>query len=573
MLGLLTLVLTVWAFWPGLEHTPRLGLDLRGGTQVILQPRPVQADAQITDDQLNQAVNIIRARVDGLGVAESDVSLQGSGNNAAIVVSIPGVNEDRIVELVGRTALLDFRPVEDILDPAAVSASASPSASATPSGSAPAATASPAPSPAASTTPAPAASTTPAPAASPSPSASAGSDAPTIVQSASNDAAFQQRLGELNCTDPRVYAGGSPDDPALWLGTCMKDGSAKFNLQPAFIRGTNVTDASAGIAQGGAGWQVNLSFDSEGAAKLAEVSGKLVGLPSPQNQFAIVLDGVVQSAPYFSSQIIGGQAQITGSFTAQEAQDLAQILKYGALPVTLDVASVENVTPTIGDDQLKGGIIAGILGLILVAAYLLLYYRALGTVAVLSLVVAAWLTYVLFVILGRTVGFTLTLAGVAGAIVAIGITADSFVVYFERIRDEIRDGRTLRQAVDTGWERAKRTILAADFVSLLAAVVLYVVSVGSVRGFAFTLGLTTLIDIAVAFLFSRPLVVVFSRSRWMQRGGPWTGLSPQRLGVAAKSPPGSRRSPAAQVVDAQQHEATAAAAVAAGATDEGDENR
>ena len=219
------------------------------------------------------------------------------------------------------------------------------------------------------------------------------------------------------------------------------------------------------------------------------------------------------------------------------------MLKFGALPLTLDIASVETVTPTLGADYLRVGLVAGALGLSLVVVYLLVYYRALGMVAVLSLVIAALLTYFVFVVLGRQLGLALTLAGVAGAIVAIGITADSFVVYFERIRDEIRDGRSLRAACEAGWVRARSTILAADFVSLLAAAILYYLSVGAVRGFAFVLGLTTLIDVMIAFMFTRPLVTLLARTSWFASGHPLTGVDPRRLGVrtTAQTPQGKQR--------------------------------
>lgn len=316
--------------------------------------------------------------------------------------------------------------------------------------------------------------------------------------------------------------------------TCDREGTAKYLLEPAFIKGTSITNASAELAQGGAGgWVVNLEFDGDGAQALSEISNRLVSLPSPQNQFGIVLDGLVVSSPFFQQPINDGRAQISGQFTADEAKNLAQVLKFGALPLTLDIASVETVTPTLGADYLKVGLIAGALGLGLVVVYLLFYYRALGMVAVVSLILAAIITYFVFVILGRQVGLALTLAGVAGAIVAIGITADSFVVYFERIRDEIREGRSLRAACDAGWARARSTILAADFVSFLAAVILYYLSVGAVRGFAFVLGLTTLIDVMVAFIFTRPMVSVLARSTWFTSGHPLTGLDPRRLGVTS----------------------------------------
>lgn len=531
--------LAAWAFWPGTDHSVKLGLDLQGGTQITLQPKPVVEGATMTDDQLQQTVSILRQRVDGLGVAESEVTTQGSGEGATIVVSVPGLSQDRLLELVQRTALLDFRPVWEILTPAPVSAEASPS----PSDAAASTSATPEPSASASPSASPSASDAASPSASPSSSAAAGT---TIVQANENSPEYQAELANLDCTNPEIYNGGTPDDPTKWLGTCEKTGAAKYNLQPAFIKGTNVTSASAVIQQNGVGWVVSLQFDSEGAAALADASKTLSALPecgtpgaNPCNAFAIVLDGTVVSAPRFNEPILGGQAQIEGNFTAQEANDLASVLKYGALPVTLEPVDVTSISATVGNDQLRAGILAGLLGLVLVMLYLFIYYRVLGLAAIASLIVAGGVTYLALVVLGKTVGLTLTLAGVAGAIVAIGITADSFIVYFERIRDEIREGRSLRQACDSGWVRARRTLLAADFVSILAAVVLYVLSVGSVRGFAFVLGLTTVIDIIVAFWFAHPLVVLMGRSRWMQKGSRMTGLSTKVMVAAESSMPPS----------------------------------
>jgi preprotein translocase subunit SecD len=564
-LVVLIVALATWAFWPGTEHTVKLGLDLQGGTQVILQPKPVTPGAQITEEQLNQTVAIIRQRVDGLGVAEAEVTTQGTGSGSVIVVSVPGVNQDRVVELVQRTALLDFRPVWGVYNPAPAAAqptaspqpSASASASAGASSSAsPAASpaASPPASPPASASATPSAVSTPAPAvtgsssaaasAAPSASPSASDQAAPLIQAKENTPEFQQQISDLDCTNPLNYTGGRPDDPTLWLGTCERTGGAKYNLEPAFIRGTNVTNANATLPQNGVGWVVSLEFDGEGAKALADASNRLTQLPecgqgNPCNAFAIVLDGVVVSAPRFNEPILGGQAQIEGNFTAEEAKDLANVLKYGALPVTLEAVDITTVSPTVGADQLRAGIIAGLLGLALVALYLLLYYRALGVVAVASLAVAGLILWLSFIVLSKTIGLTLSLAGVAGAIVAIGITADSFIVYFERIRDEIREGRSLRVACDTGWVRARRTLLAADFVSLLAAIVLYVLSVGSVRGFAFVLGLTTLIDVLVAFWFTHPVTVILGRSSFMQRGSKLTGLDADRMGghaLAGDSP-------------------------------------
>ncbi len=495
IMALITAALAAWAFWPGQDNVVRLGLDLRGGTQVILQPKAVQEGASITDDQLAQTVAIIRQRVDGVGVAEAEVTVQGSGDGAAIVVSVPDVSQERLVELVGRTALLDFRPVWTIEGPAPATLDD---------------TAAPAPAPSTDDT----------------------ATTAQIVQAADNTPEFQAEVAALDCLNPVNQSGGSPDDPELWLGTCDTNGAAKYSLQPAFIQGTNVTDAVAQLPQQGVGgWVVSLTFDSEGARSLAEASQELYSLPdctpggaSPCNAFAIVLDGVVVSAPRFNEPIIGGQAQIEGDFTAQEAQDLANVLSYGALPVNLEVVEVTSVSPTVGSDQLRAGLIAGAVGAALIVLFLLLYYRVLGIVAVASLVVAGGLAYFSFIALGKTVGFTLTLAGVAGAIVSIGITADSFIIYYERIRDSLREGKSMRQSAEIGWTATRRTILAADFVTLLAAIVLYIVSVGNVRGFAFTLGLITLIDLLVAFLFTYPLTVLVCRSSWMQRTSWLTGL-------------------------------------------------
>ena len=548
-IAVIMLGLIAWAFWPGTDSTVRLGLDLQGGTQVILLPKPVSEGASITDEQLQQTVAIIRQRVDGLGVAEAEVTTQGSGEGAAIVVSVPGASQDRLVDLVQKTALLDFRPVYSIDNPAPAP-SASPSASPSVTASA---TSSASPSATSSALPSASATAGASPAATPSASGSAPVGTTDLVQAPENSPEFQAEVANLDCTNPEAYSGGTPDDPTLWLGTCDETGTVKYTLEPAFIKGTNVTGASAVLPQGGVGWVVSLEFDGEGAKALGDASTTLSALPdcgqgaSPCNAFAIVLDGVVTSAPRFNEPILGGQAQIEGNFTAQEANDLANILKYGALPVTLEAVDITSVSPTVGSEQLRAGLLAGLLGLVLVMIYLIVYYRALGVVAMISLIAAGVIVYLVFVVMSKSIGLTLTLAGVAGAIVAIGITADSFIVYFERIRDEIREGRTLRQACASGWVRARRTLLAADFVSLLAAVVLYLLSVGSVRGFAFVLGLTTVIDVLVAFWFTHPIVVLLGRAGWMQRGSRWTGLDPDRLGApsvaGAIARQGRRREP------------------------------
>lgn len=572
--------LTVWAFWPGQPNTPRLGLDLQGGTQVTLVPKSAVGDASVTGEQLEQAVNIIRQRVDGLGVAESEVTTQGSGAGAAIIVSVPGQNRQGLEQQLSQTALLDFRPVvqEQASTPQPEPTVQEPTAEPTPT-----------PTPTATKKKAKKgqavqAETTPAPA----PSGSAAAPDPTTmrppIQATENNAFLQTAFAALDCSKPENYQGGTPDKPEEWLVTCAKDGTAKYLLEPAFIKGTQVTDASAGLPQTGAGgWQVNLTFDAEGAKALADVSTRLQPKTPPQNQFGIVLDGLVVSSPYFQEPILGGQAQINGNFTNEQAKELANVLKYGALPVNLTIAEITSVSPTLGADQLHAGLIAGGIGLILVVLYLLFYYRALGIVAVVSLVVAAIVTYDVFVILGRTAGLALTLAGVAGAIVAIGITADSFVVYFERIRDDIRERKSLRVACETGWSKARNTLLAADFVSFLAAVILYFISVGNVRGFAFVLGLTTLIDVVVAFLFTRPLVALLARSAWFTRGGTMTGISPERLGVeptrellaaraAKKNKSAAKEEPPAESEEKELASVGADSASDAGSTSKGEDD-
>jgi preprotein translocase subunit SecD len=507
--------LLIWTFLPGERNTPKLGLDLRGGTQVILSPS-VPAGETLSQDQLNQTVAIIRQRVDGFGVAESEVTIQGTGNGAKIIVTIPGETSRTVVDQLKTTAQLNFRPVLAI-----DFGSPQPSSSPTPSASG---TASPSASPAASATP------------EPTPTVSV---APELlvppIQSPDASGDFADRFAALDCAKSDIL-NGSTDDPAQYLISCEKDGSVKYALAPADLVGTDIESATAGLPQQGAGgWQVDLQMTTDGAKKFADSTTKLSALESPNDQFAIVLDGVVISAPSVNEPILGGSAVISGSFTADEARALAQVLKYGALPIGLEVDEVQQISPTLGNDQLQAGLIAGGFGLLLVVIYLLLYYRALGVIAVVSLVAAAIMTYLVFVILGRGIGFTLTLSGVAGAIVAIGITADSFIIYFERIRDEIREGKRLRVAIDQGWTRARRTILAADFVSLLSAAILYYLSVGSVRGFAFTLGLITFVDIAVAFMFTRALVTKLGNSKWMNSGSAWTGVSPTRLGVKAST--------------------------------------
>jgi preprotein translocase subunit SecD len=529
------------------KYQPRLGLDLEGGTSVILTPRLTKGSGSVPKDSLNQAVSIIRNRVDSFGVAESEVTT--AGNN--IVISIPGKQDKNILATVQQTAELRFRQV---LLSGAGSATPVPSASPSPTASgsvtpSPTTSGTASPSPTTSTNNAvvpkalrKAVSTTTTP--TPTPTGSVSAPAPTtpVPTAPSADGitpALQQKFLALDCGDVEKVRSElrtpGADDPKKPLVTCSEDGVEKYILAPAEVLGTDVKGASAtlqtnnqGLATGG--WVVELNFTGTGKKKFADVTRRLFSETGDKNRFAIVLDGLSVSAPSTNGVITNGNAEISGNFSQAEATDLANVLKFGALPLTFDPGEVQEVSATLGGDQLKAGLLAGVIGLLLVVLYSLLYYRGLGLVTVASLVVSSIITYGLVVLLGWQIGFRLSLAGIAGLIVAIGITADSFIVYFERIRDEVRDGKSLRVGVETGWVRARRTILAADFVSFLAAMVLYVLSVGSVRGFAFTLGLTTLVDIVVVFMFTKPIVTIFARTKFFGQGHKWSGLDPARLG-------------------------------------------
>jgi preprotein translocase subunit SecD len=479
ILAVIMLGLLITTFVQGVSSV-RLGLDLRGGTSVTLQPRASNDANKITSEAIDQAVSIIRQRVDSIGVAESEVTAQGSGTNRQIVISVPGDSGRRVVDLVGQTAELRFRQVL-----------AEGAGSATPVDTLTAAT----------------------PAAGVSPEINA-------------------KYAALDCTNAANREGTGADSPADTIVSCSREGGAKYILGPAKVLGTQVSAAEAGYDPSqGLSWFVSLTFDGDGTKAFGELTNSVTSLPSPLNQVAIVLDGLVVSAPRINEAIPSGNAQISGSFSQVEAQDLANVLKYGALPLAFDRGEVQQVSPTLGADQLNAGLLAGILGLGLVLIYSLLYYRGLGVVVVGSLAIAAAMVYLLFLVLGETIGFTLTLAGIAGAIVAIGVTADSFIVFFERIRDEVREGRSIRSAVESGWEKARHTILVADAVSLIAAVLLYFFAVGGVRGFAFTLGLTTLVDLVIVFFFTKPMVSILAGVKFFSSGHPLSGLSPKSIGM------------------------------------------
>ncbi len=374
---------------------------------------------------------------------------------------------------------------------------------------------------------------------SPSPSASLD-DTPTAKPTDASDVnwitpALQQQFDDLDCS--KIDAANTNVAPANKpLVTCDDTGTQTFLLGPVEVEGDTISDATAGTIQSSQGvntgeWAVNIVFDGKGTAEFSKVTTRLVALPSPRNQFAIVLDGKVLSAPVTQAAITNGKPQITGSFTQQTAQTLASQLKYGALPVNFKVQSRDTIAATLGASQLQNGLIAGLIGLLLVAVYSLFQYRLLGFVTLASLVVAALITYEFFDIISWQNGLRLSLAGVAGLIVAIGFTADSFIVYFERIRDELRDGRGLPGAVEAGWKRALRTIFAAKSVNLLSAIILYLLAVGNVQGFALTLGITTVIDVLIVVLFTHPVLQLLATTRFFSSGHPLSGLDPNALGA------------------------------------------
>ncbi|WP_333767197.1 protein translocase subunit SecD [Streptomyces sp. IBSBF 2435] len=531
------------------DTTPRLGIDLAGGTSITLTAKPNQGSA-VNKANMNTAVSIIGNRVNGLGVSEAEVQTEGSKN---IIVNIPkGTDAKQAEDQVGTTAQLYFRQVLAVASGVPSPATPAPSGSATPS-------------------PSSSAGSTATPKASGSPSASTGSQgravtgaltsgvnkAPTPLPTSppatdpgttdpgtatgsgdlSVPADLQAKFTALDCSDAKqrqaVTEGAKPTQKVV---ACGEEGGqwSKYVLGASLIDGKRISGANAAFdTQQGNGWVVNLTFDSKGASQFTSVTGDLSKQTDPNNRFAIDLDGEVKSAPSVAQALPGGSAQISGSFKQNDAEDLANVLKYGSLPLAFEPSDITTVSAALGGEQLRGGLIAGAVGLALVVLYMFAYYRGLSFVAILSLLTSAALTYTIMCLLGRAIGFALNLPAVAGAIVAIGITADSFIVFFERIRDELREGRSLQPAVARGWPRARRTILVSDFVSFLAAAVLYVVTVGKVRGFAFTLGLTTLLDVAVVFLFTKPLMTILARRAFFADGHRWSGLDPKSLGVKA----------------------------------------
>lgn len=496
LVGLNTLgVLTGEGSW-----TPKLALDLEGGTQIILAPKLETGDT-VSQEQLDQAVSIIRQRIDSAGVSESEINTQGGQN---IVVSIPGTPDDETINRIESSAKLEFRPVLLAGQPSDASVGGDSTAS-----------------------------PTPAPSADP-----ALPSTPTVAPTDASDLnyitpALQAEYDAFNCDTLDTATVPPADEP---LVTCEVDGSIKYILGPVEVSGENIADASNGQVTTSTGattgeWAVNIVFDGTGTKEFADVTTRLSGLQGVQNQFAIVLDKKVISAPRTLAVITNGEPQITGSFNQETSKALADQLKFGALPISFTVQSLDNISATLGSAQLASGLLAGLIGLILVVLYSLVQYRLLGLVTVASLTVAAVITYLLITLLSWREGYRLSLAGVAGLIVAIGIIADSFIVYFERVRDELRDGRGLVSSVEAGWKRAIRTILASDAVNFLAAAVLFIVAVGNVKGFALTLGLTTLVDVLVVVLFTHPVLQLMGQSKFFAEGHKLSGLDPRALGA------------------------------------------
>ena len=519
-LGVLVVVLlgtlTAGVLFSNATWLPKLALDLEGGTQVILTPQ-VENGQQIQQQQLDQAVSIIRQRIDASGISEAQISTEGSRN---IVVSLPGKPDEETLNRVKSSARLDFRPVLISGGPTNEVVGAD-----------------------GKSTPAP----TPAPGlqSTPSTSPTNGSDLAWVTPK------LQADFDAYSCA-----ANKSQDDSAAPtdqpLITCDDQDQVKYLLGPVEVKGQNISDASAGLVQSSQGvttgqWAVNIVFDSTGTKQFADVTTRLVSLTGAQNQFAIVLDGKVISAPTTQAAITDGKPQITGNFTETSAKALADQLKFGALPFSFKVQSQDTISATLGSAQLIAGLIAGLIGLILVAIYTFFQYRLLGLVTIFSLVVAGVLTWLTISLLSWHYGYRLSLAGVAGLIVAIGFTADSFIVYFERIRDELRDGRSLESAVEAGWGRARRTIYASKATNLLAAIVLYVLAAANVRGFAFTLGLTTIIDVIVVLLFTHPTLQLLGRTRFFSTGHAWSGLDPEALGAVYRGAAQFRSPSAAKV--------------------------
>ncbi|OKL47719.1 protein-export membrane protein SecD [Boudabousia liubingyangii] len=533
---------------------PKLALDLEGGTQLVLTPTATEGKVakdgrtEVTNEDLNQAIDIIRQRVDASGVSEAEITSQGGQN---IVVSLPGKPSEETLNLVRKSAVMVFRSVlRDSHQVAAVSPKAfeeqAKQLAVTPEG----------PQKPEETAQRLAALKQAEELSKLSPEEIATrladenhdgkiSDTPASAPKDNSDPAWitEKTLYDfylLDCSDPTKLNDNriEPDDKAI--AACGSEGHSKYILSPVDIQGSEIKNATAGLEHSGPNgattgqWEVVLEFNSKGTDQFTQVSQRLFNLKATdpvRSRFAIMLDGVVISAPSMNAVISGGSAQITGNFNSKSATALANQLKFGSLPLTFKVESEQQISATLGSDHLQKGLWAGLIGLLLVIVYLAWSYHGLALVALGSLLMAAISTYLAVVLLGWQMGYRLSLPGVTGLIISIGITADSFIVYFERIRDEVRDGANLVNAVETGWEHAKKTILISDAVNILAAVILYVLAVGGVQGFAFTLGLTTLIDLAVIFMFTHPILVMLLKVPFFGEGRKWSGFDAETLGA------------------------------------------
>ena len=560
--------LAIGHFVKGVSPYPDLALDLKGGTQLILTPTPTsEGQRAITEEDITQAIAIIRNRIDASGVSESEISSMGSSN---IMVSIPGTPSQEQLDLIRSSSQMNFRPVlrvgpaQGILQnqqqpqvdnpqSGAQSGAQSGEQSGAQSGGqsgeqSGAGAADKAQSGVQST----ALDEATARGAADADGDGVLSDTPATTPENASDLAWvtEQVMYDFLTLDCSASADvkrveGAADKP---YAACDESGQVKYILGPVAVPGSDLEAASAAIATNGTGqstgqWIVSLRFNHEGAEKFKETSTILYGYhdSDPQgssyrgspdrNSFAVVLDGTVITAPSMQAIITNGEAQISGNFTAQSARALANQLQFGSLPLNFEVESEQQISATIGTDHLTVGLWAALIGFLLVILYLIWQYRGLAIISAGSLVVAAIITYLVITLLSWAMGYRLSLAGVAGLIMAIGVTTDSFIVYFERVRDEVRDGRPLRAAVEEGWDRAKRTILVSDAVNLVAAVVLYLLAVGGVQGFAFTPGITTIIDIAVIFLFTHPMMELLIRTRFFGEGHKLSGLDPEHLGA------------------------------------------
>ncbi|MBE1574409.1 protein translocase subunit SecD [Amycolatopsis roodepoortensis] len=533
--ALIVVALYALVFFTGSgKPTPKLGIDLQGGTRVTLTARnPDGGDPP--RESLEQARSIIERRVNGIGVSGTEVVLDGSN----VVITVPGEQGDQ-AKTLGKTAKLGFRKVVTSQPVTPVPQPSAPPASGTPSSAPPA-------SPGVSAPPTSPANGGGGAAGAPQQQPDENSDEKTkreieearnlrqnpdllSTDQAKQAAAAEKAFAALNC-DPKIadpLVGNDLTDKPLVA--CGDKNTMKYLLEPEFLPGTEISDASSGYDTQNSQWVVNLNFKGEGSRIWGDFTSKNV-----QKQAAFVLDTQVVSAPTIQSAILGGQTQITGRFSQTEAKDLADVLKYGSLPLSFESSDATTVSATLGLASLQAGLIAGGIGLLAVFIYCMFYYRLLGLLTILSLGLSFTIVYGVLVLLGRWIGYTLDLAGVAGLIIAIGITADSFVIYFERLKDEIREGRTFRSAVPRGWSRAQRTILAADAVSFLAAAVLYLLAVGDVKGFAFTLGMSTVLDLVVVYLVTHPLVAMVSRSKSKFLS------NPKNLGLGAVQQLGSER--------------------------------